>query len=278
MLTIDEIKNISFRKASFSGGYKAEDVDAFIEEVIASFEQLKKEKTNLVHKIDRLATRLEEYRADEETVRNALLTSQKMSDACIKEAREKAAKIVRDAEEKAQALLVEANNMTALEKENYLQLQADAVNLRAELIELYRSHIQAIDDLPTSVDLEKAEQEVNAKYPTKPIEEPPVQQPAYAQPSYPAQQPLYSQTPYEDDSYAEEEEYTAPAPVEEQPKPQFRQRAQRPQRQQPSRIAQQVQQQQQQPPQSDDGTKVAPKRPSKFSHLKFGDNYDVSAD
>ena len=133
MLTIDEIKNISFRKASFSGGYKAEDVDAFIEEVIASFEQLKKEKTNLVHKIDRLATRLEEYRADEETVRNALLTSQKMSDACIKEAREKAAKIVRDAEEKAQALLVEANNMTALEKENYLQLQADAVNLRAEL-------------------------------------------------------------------------------------------------------------------------------------------------
>ena len=278
MLTIDEIKNISFRKASFSGGYKAEDVDAFIEEVIASFEQLKKEKTNLVHKIDRLATRLEEYRADEETVRNALLTSQKMSDACIKEAREKAAKIVRDAEEKAQALLVEANNMTALEKENYLQLQADAVNLRAELIELYRSHIQAIDDLPTSVDLEKAEQEVNAKYPTKPIEEPPVQQPAYAQPSYPAQQPLYSQTPYEDDSYAEEEEYTASAPVEEQPKPQFRQRAQRPQRQQPSRIAQQVQQQQQQPPQSDDGTKVAPKRPSKFSHLKFGDNYDVSAD
>ena len=129
MLTIDEIKNISFRKATLSGGYRAEDVDAFIEDVIASFEQLKKEKTNLVHKIDRLATRLEEYRADEETVRNALLTSQKMSDACIKEAKDKAARILRDAEEKAQALSMEANKMTALEKENYLQLQADAVNL-----------------------------------------------------------------------------------------------------------------------------------------------------
>ena len=126
MLTIDEIKNISFRKATLSGGYRAEDVDAFIEDVIASFEQLKKEKTNLVHKIDRLATRLEEYRADEETVRNALLTSQKMSDACIKEAKDKAARILRDAEEKAQALSMEANKMTALEKENYLQLQADA--------------------------------------------------------------------------------------------------------------------------------------------------------
>ena len=49
MLTIDEIKNISFRKAGFGGGYNADDVDAFIDEVIASFEQLKKEKTNLVH-------------------------------------------------------------------------------------------------------------------------------------------------------------------------------------------------------------------------------------
>ena len=170
MLTIDEIKNVSFRKATLSGGYRAEDVDAFIDEVIASFEQLKKEKTNLVHKIDRLATRLEEYRADEETVRNALLTSQKMSDACIKEARDKAARIIRDAEQKAQNIAVDANNQTVSEKEYYLQLQADAVNLRAELIELYRSHIKTIDDLPTSEDLEKTRIELDEKYPTKPID------------------------------------------------------------------------------------------------------------
>lgn len=44
MLTIDEIKNISFRKATLSGGYRAEDVDAFIDEVIASFEQLRKKR------------------------------------------------------------------------------------------------------------------------------------------------------------------------------------------------------------------------------------------
>lgn len=44
MLTIEEIKNISFRKATLSSGYRAEDVDAFIDEVIATFEQQKKEK------------------------------------------------------------------------------------------------------------------------------------------------------------------------------------------------------------------------------------------
>ena len=170
MLTIDEIKNISFRKATLSGGYRAEDVDAFIDEVIASFEQLRKEKTNLVHKIDRLATRLEEYRSDEETVRNALLTSQKMSDACIKEAKDKAAKIVRDAEEKAQALVAEANKMTAEEKDKYIALQADAVTLRNELIELYSSHINTINDLPTKADLNQTRDALDKKYPTEPVE------------------------------------------------------------------------------------------------------------
>ena len=269
MLTIDEIKNVSFRKATLSGGYRAEDVDAFIDEVIASFEQLKKEKTNLVHKIDRLATRLEEYRADEETVRNALLTSQKMSDACIKEAREKAARIIREAEEKANAISVEANNQTALEKENYLQLQADAVNLRAELIELYRSHIKTIDDLPTSEDLDKTTKELDEKYPTAPVESQPTFNPAdfrqdnYAQENY-AQD--YSQQSYDEPAYDEQGEETVSQPQ------QFRQPARR-QQQRPVRQA---------PAQGEadfsDGTKVAAKRPSKFAHLKFGDNYDVSAD
>lgn len=236
MLTIDEIKNVSFRKASLNGGYKAEDVDAFIDEVIASFEQLKKEKTNLVHKIDRLATRVEEYRADEETVRNALLTSQKMSDACIREAREKAARIIRDAEEKAKAATSEAERKTALEKERYLQLHADAVSLRDELIDLYRSHIQSIDDLPTAADQEQREKEINEQYPTAPVET--------AAPASVADVDTDESTSYT--------ETAAPA-VKPAAAPAFAGSS------------------------DDDGTKVA-RRSSKFAHLKFGDNYDVSAD
>ena len=220
MLTIDEIKNISFRKATLSGGYRAEDVDAFIDDVIASFEQLKKEKTNLVHKIDVLATRVEQYRSDEETVRNALLASQKVSDACIREAKEKAAKIIRDAETKAQALLVDANKMTAIEKENYLQLQADAVALRGELIELYKNHIQSLDNLPTSVDLEEKKAELDQKYPTTEISRPETKEEIVSQ--------------------------VTPEPVQPDP--------------------------------VSDDTKVMTKRTSKFAHLKFGENYDVSAD
>ena len=209
MLTIDEIKNISFRKATLNGGYRAEDVDSFIDEVIVSFEQLKKEKTNLVHKIDVLATRVEQYRADEETVRNALLASQKVADACIREAMEKAAMIVRDAETKAQTLLVDANNMTAAEKEHYL---------------LYSKHIKSIDDLPSTSDVEASKAELDEKYPTEEVTAP-------AQPQVEDDVKIAVPSEMKAEPIAETEEVSA-----------------------------------------------HPKRQSKFSHLKFGDNYDVTAD
>lgn len=223
MLTIDEIKNVSFRKATLNGGYRAEDVNSFIDEVIVSFEQLKKEKTNLVHKIDVLATRVEQYRADEETVRNALLASQKVSDACIREAKEKAAKIVREAEAKAQALLMDANKMTAAEKEHYLQLQSDAAELRNELIEIYSKHIKSIDELPTASDIANSKEVLDKKYPTEEI--------SSSEESAPVE---------EDVKIAQPAQKSAPASLDVEPAPE--------------------------------------KKQSKFSHLKFGDNYDVSAD
>lgn len=241
MITIDEIKNITFRQAKRKAGYNGDDVDAFVEDVIEAFEQLKKEKTNLVHKIDVLATRIEQYRADEETVRNALLASQKVSDACIREAKEKAAKIVRDAEAKAQALLVDSNKMTAIEKENYLQLQSDAVNLRNELIELYKKHIQAIGDLPTSVDLETTKQTLNEKYPTEDIVSSSVQD-VQSEVSQSVEELLEAEL-------AKAQVQTNTEVVEEKA----------------NLFA--------------DIPAIQPqKQTNKFAHLKFGDNYDVSAD
>lgn len=223
MLTIDEIKDISFRKGR---GYRGEDVDAFIDEVIVSFEQLKREKSDLIRKMDILATRVEQYRADEETVRNALLSSQRVADASIKEANAKAAKIVADAEAKAQAMLKEANATTAKQKEIYLKLKSDSVSLRKELETLYTSHLKALDNLPTDAVLVKKQEELDKAYPTAPVVE----------------------------------ENVAPAEPEVEPAPEVA-------------------------PVSDTFEPVAPEAieyvktgESKFSDLKFGDNYDVDAD
>ena len=168
MLTIDEIKDVSFRKGR---GYRGEDVDAFIDEVIVSFEQMKKEKADLIRKMDILATRVEQYRADEETVRNALLSSQRVADQSIKEAKAKAAQIVSEAETKAQAILKDSNANTVKQKEIYLKLKSDSAELRKELEELYNKHLKTINDLPTDAVVLRKQEELNKKYPTEPVVE-----------------------------------------------------------------------------------------------------------
>ena len=100
MLTIDEIKDVKFRTNRGQSFYKAEDVDAFIDEVIETLEMKNNEKAELVHKMDILATRIEQYRSDEETVRNALLSAQKVADSTLKEANEQSEVSLKNAKEK----------------------------------------------------------------------------------------------------------------------------------------------------------------------------------
>ena len=164
MLTIDEVKNISFRKANL-GGYRPEDVEAFIDDVVATLEQNNKDKIELVKKLDILSKRIEEYRRDEENVRGALINAQKVMDATKKEANEQAEKIINDAKIKAQDIIVKANSAVVEQKNNFLKLQADSVVLREQLLEIYKNHLALIEELPTVDDMAKNKSELDRKYP-----------------------------------------------------------------------------------------------------------------
>lgn len=175
MLTIDEIKNISFRKANRGGGYHPDDVDSFIDDVVATFEQMKREKSDLIRKMDILANRIEKYRADEEIVRNALISSQRISDETIKDASEKAEGIIKDAEARAQLMVMDANKAVLAKKDEMLKLEKDAADLRDAVLAMYKKHIEVISELPTQQDVE----ELNEKlYDSKEEETAPVEQEA----------------------------------------------------------------------------------------------------
>lgn len=175
MLTIDEIKNISFRKANRGGGYHPDDVDSFIDDVVATFEQMKREKSDLIRKMDILANRIEKYRADEEIVRNALISSQRISDETIKDANEKAEGIIKDAEARAQLMVMDANKAVLAKKDEMLKLEKDAADLRDAVLAMYKKHIEVISELPTQQDVE----ELNEKlYDSKEEETVPVEQEA----------------------------------------------------------------------------------------------------
>ncbi len=170
MLTIDEIKNIAFRKAGM-GGYRPDDVDEFIDDVIDTIEKMKAEKADLLKKMDILATKIEQYREDEETVRNALLSSQKVSDQALKEANDKAAYIIKAAEKKSKKILTEAQMATEREKDKYEAVLAETAKLRKEMISLYKKHLSLLDEFPTEQTAEKRREELDEKYPFEPVDE-----------------------------------------------------------------------------------------------------------
>ena len=166
MLSIDEVRNISFRKANL-GGYRPEDVNSFIDEVVATLEQDKKDKIDLVKKLDILAKRIEEYRKDEESVRGALINAEKVKETAVKESSEKADYIIKEAQTKANQIVYDANASVVEQKNNYLRLQADAVVVREQLLETYNNHIRMLEDLPTSSEISKKKSELDKTYPDR---------------------------------------------------------------------------------------------------------------
>jgi len=170
LISIDDAKNIEFKKSV--RGYNTEEVDKFVSEVVATLEQNKKEKVDLVKKLDILAKRIEQYRKDEENVRGALINAEKVKGSAVKEAELKVSSLLEEAKAEAKRIVYDANMSVEDQKTNYLKLQADAVVLREQLLSVYNHHIKMLEDLPTAADIGKKKMELDKKYPTEQVAPP----------------------------------------------------------------------------------------------------------
>lgn len=164
MISIDDAKNIDFRKSV--RGYSPEDVDRFVKEVIETLEQNKREKIDLIKKLDILAKRIEKYRKDEESVRGALINAEKVKGSAVKEAESKVSDLLESAKAEAKRIIYDANLSVENQKTSYLKLQADAVVLREQLLSTYKHHIKMLEDLPTVDNISQTKIELDKKYPT----------------------------------------------------------------------------------------------------------------
>lgn len=174
MLTIEEIKNVSFRRTKKSG-YSPEDVDNFIDNVIATIENYNADKTEVMKKIDFLAKKLEKYRADEDIVRNALIRSEKISkdtiseatvkaDNIINEANAKAERIIKAAQTKADELILKTNKATLVQKDELVALEESVTKFRKQLIDLYNEQIKTVNDMKNKLTVKVSKDELDKKY------------------------------------------------------------------------------------------------------------------
>ena len=106
MITPQEIEQISFSRATF-GGYDMQAVDEFLEPLTEDYITLYKENNLLKSKMKVLVSKLEEYRAGEASMKDAIVNAQKTCD-----------KMVKEAEEKCKQMLIDANAAAAENAKN----------------------------------------------------------------------------------------------------------------------------------------------------------------
>ncbi len=148
MLTLNEIRNVNFRKSNF-GGYRAEDVEAFIDEVQLSYDSLLKENAELLKRLEALTSKLEEYQREEDSIRNALMNAQKVGDASLRDAKHKAEIILKDATIKAEKIVSNAQMEIHREREVIERMQRDIADFKARLLRAYKEHLTLINGIPS---------------------------------------------------------------------------------------------------------------------------------
>lgn len=169
MMTAQDIRDKRFEKAAW--GYRPEDIDEFLGQLEAAFQEIDNEREESNRKIQILADKVREYMRDEEALKDALLGAQKQGHQVIAEANEKAAQILEKAKEEAAVLLDEATTQheaameknraeIAKEQESLLQAKKMVADFKRSLFDMYKSHLEMISAMPEADD--DAEEEAPA--------------------------------------------------------------------------------------------------------------------
>ena len=193
MISSEDVRRVTFEKAF--QGYRRDDVDDYLKQVAQSMDELAAQNDDLQKKLVVLAQRIDQYRAEEDTLRTTMINAQRLGENVIREAKQKAAEIIRTANIKAEDREQRSRDDVELAKQEIVTLKSEADRFKRSLIDMYRKHINLINKLP-----DYTPQPEDA--PARPV------QPA----AEPVQAPVQTAAPVEQPVMAAEPAYTPPAP------------------------------------------------------------------
>ncbi len=144
MITPQEIEQISFNRATF-GGYDMQAVDEFLEPLTEDYITLYKENSLLKSKMKVLVSKLEEYRAGEASMKDAIVNAQKTCDTMVKEAEAKCKQMLVDANAAAAENARNADALILAENERVEEARQAAQLKIEELQNQLQSCVQALE-------------------------------------------------------------------------------------------------------------------------------------
>ena len=154
MLTPQQIDQVSFGRSTF-GGYDMQQVDEFLEPLTEDYVTLYKENALLKSKMRVLVGKLEEYRKNEASMKDAVINAQKTCDKMVAEAEAKCARMLSSASAAAAAPAtpaaapavssVNSDAMVAAENARVQEARKAAAAKIGELQDQLRTCIQALE-------------------------------------------------------------------------------------------------------------------------------------
>ena len=149
MITPQQIEQISFSRATF-GGYDMQSVDEILGPLTEDYITLYKENALLKSKMRVLVTKLEEYRNNEESMKDAIVNAQKTCDQMVKDAEEKCKQMLTEANDLATENAKNADALIAAENERVEEARRNAADKIDQLTAQLESCIQTLNLIKTT--------------------------------------------------------------------------------------------------------------------------------
>ena len=126
-------------------GFDIREVDAFLEQMAETVENLQKENQNLGDEVRRLELEIQGYRKREETFKRALLNSQKVLDQMKDNARRSAELLIAEAEVKAEKILNKAHNRLSQLHEDITELKRQRTQIEVQISSIIEAHSRLLE-------------------------------------------------------------------------------------------------------------------------------------
>ena len=162
MLTAKDIRDVKFSRSM--GGYKTAEVDEFLDRCADVVEELTKLNDENSRKMQVLAETIVDYRNQEDSIRSALISAQRMSESVIADARKQADDILAAARAEAAGMHEQALKDTEAELRELNRVKQEVADFKAKLLSVYREHLTLINVLEGSQPEEAAPEKPKAKY------------------------------------------------------------------------------------------------------------------
>lgn len=145
MISPQELKRREFSKTL--KGYSTSEVDEYVSFVLSRYNELFSAYSELERKYSASLIELENAKSEESVVTATILNAQKMADAIVADAKEKASEVKSAVSESCNRILDVYKAKVAAERDKLSECEEAVTKFKNALYEAYKKHIAMIDDI-----------------------------------------------------------------------------------------------------------------------------------